>query len=97
MATHTRLFLTTLESPALPLFIVPTSFYFSFSSTYLLLIVAPRGFCVSGVIPGVVSGVLCPARALWHQDGVILGYESLRCSQVRTLSSDTASLLSVTY
>ena len=32
VATHIRLFLTTLESPVLPLFAVPTSFCFSFSS-----------------------------------------------------------------
>ena len=39
------LFLTTLESPVLPLFIVPTSFCFSlfhFSSTYLFLLMIPR-------------------------------------------------------
>lgn len=38
--THTRLFLTTFDSPVLPPFIVPTSFGFSlshFSITYMFL------------------------------------------------------------
>jgi hypothetical protein len=37
LATHVRLFLTTLESPLLPVFIMSTSFCFSFSSTSLPL------------------------------------------------------------
>lgn len=44
-ATHSRLYLTIWKSPVLPLFIVPTSscfFFFHFSATYLLLLVAPR-------------------------------------------------------
>jgi hypothetical protein len=43
-ATHIRLYLPTLYSPALPLFIVPSSFCFSFfhfSTTYLFLSVVP--------------------------------------------------------
>lgn len=46
-ALHIRLFLTTLESPVLPLFIASTSFWFLFllyfPTTYLLPIVATEG------------------------------------------------------
>ena len=43
LATHIRLFLTTLESPVLPFFIVPTFlFLFHFSTTCLFLLVTPK-------------------------------------------------------
>lgn len=45
LATHIGLFLITLKSPVLSLFIVLTFFcflFFYFSTTYLLLLVAPR-------------------------------------------------------
>jgi hypothetical protein len=49
LATHIRLFLTTVKSPVLPVFIVPTSFYLSFSSISSLLI------CPSYREPGSLS------------------------------------------
>jgi hypothetical protein len=60
LATHIRLFLITLESPVLPLFIVPMSFCFTFSSIAPSLTCSSyctRGLWVSGVIWRVVSGV----------------------------------------
>lgn len=43
VATHIRLFLSTFECPVLPHFNVPTPSLFYFSTTYLLLLVAPGG------------------------------------------------------
>lgn len=55
----------------LPLFIVPISFLF----LHHLLAHVSGALClfVSGVILGIVSGVLFPALGLWHQAGVISG------------------------
>ena len=57
------MFLTTLESPVLPLFIVPTAFCFFFSSIFPVLtsLSGAWDLWVSEVISGVVSGVLLPA------------------------------------
>jgi hypothetical protein len=73
-ATHIRLFLTTVKSLVLVIYIVHTSFCFFFSSisppcTCLSqTLLGPLGIWVSGVI----SGVLCPV-SVWHWAGVILG------------------------
>ena len=64
--------LTTLESPVLPLSIVPTSFCFSFSSIspslpcHSLALLRTWDLCVSGVISGMVLGVLCTDCALQY-------------------------------
>lgn len=69
-ATHIRLFLTSLESPILPLSIVHTSFCFCFSSSPSLAhLSGTQGLWMSAV----VSGVLCPTLAMWNQTAVILG------------------------
>lgn len=47
-------------------------FLFHFSTTYLVILLVPRVSGCPGVISGVVSGVLCPTHALWHQEGVIV-------------------------
>jgi hypothetical protein len=60
LATHIRLFLTTLESPVLPLFIVYTVVGFSFSSISLLL----THLSDAGSL--VVSGVISRALYLIH-------------------------------
>lgn len=72
-ATHIRLFLTTFISPVLPLFIVysPSASLSPISPPiHLLILVMPR-LLVSGVTSGVVSGVLCPTCAMWHEVGVV--------------------------
>jgi hypothetical protein len=69
LGTHIRLFLTTLNFSFLPLFIVPILFFFFFYY-FLHHLLAPVsgawGPWVSGVISGMVSGVLSPACALWQ-------------------------------
>lgn len=73
-ATHTRLFLTTFEFCLSSLYPHPSV---SLSLPFLLHLLAPLsgtlGLCVSGVISGMVPGVLWPASALWHWVEVILG------------------------
>ena len=64
LATHIRLFLVTLESPALSLFIESTSFCFSlslhFSTTYLFLLVVPGYLSVWGFLrSGVRDAIPC--------------------------------------
>lgn len=62
-----QLLLTIFESPAPPLFIVPTSFCFSFSFIFLpfVSLSGAWGLRESDIISRVVSGVLCPTHALW--------------------------------
>ena len=76
LVTHIRLFLTTPESPVLPLFIVLRPSV-SLSLVLIHYFLDPsngvQGLWVSGVVSGVVLGVLCPAGTLWCQIRVISG------------------------
>lgn len=72
--TYISLFSTTLESPVLHLFIVPTSFCFPlvlflFSTTYLLLLMILPRVSESLASSGVVSGILCPDNAYGPRQG----------------------------
>lgn len=61
--THTRLFLSTLSSPVLPLFILSTSFcffLFHFSTIYLLVLVAPGISECHGSSQQWFTAVQCP-------------------------------------
>ena len=80
----------------------PPLFLFHFSTTYLLLLVAPR---VSGVLGHLGSGLRGAVMALGRvplRHGSLpgpaylqglLGYQLFRCPQVRALSTDIACLL----
>ena len=69
-ATHTRLFLTTLKSTGLPLFIVPTSFCFSFSPISLPF------SCSSERCPGSLEYLESPQE--WSQRAIPPGRGHLR-------------------
>ena len=80
-ATHIRLFLNTLDSPVLPLFIVLTSFCFSFSS------ISPTLTCSSACLGSLsVWGHLRSGlgSAMPCLSGVVLGRDHLKPAPTKT-------------